>query len=439
MIQNLFNNFNSTNIQEKMPTISSNTSNSETKTDFQKLFDKQNSLEESKTNFSDNSNTENNKEISNEKKDDSGEKDNSNNVILPNETFAGSVIYDIKELIAFLTSAAQKDGESSDVQEEEDSEISSIQASETESIEGTGEELDAEKIAKQILHLEDNEEEDEKKNTTETSSSDETETASNEEVNVEDTQEVVNSNNLLKNFEAITDETQTSTKVQSSTKEAKAVDEEQSLEDIINEKDLKELNIESIEAEMSDSDNTDSDLMKNQTAEEHGVKALIQGEADFAEVQNNTKPVSNTQSVKPNIQPEVNSNKIIEQITKQMESLNTGSRVNIVLNPESLGKVSIQLINTPEGLSAQFTVATQEARNLIMKGLDGLKDTLISHGVGVDNVSVKMNESQETEYNADWTEQEGSRGGNKEQGSQRGRQEKENFENMMSFIQEEEN
>ena len=438
MIQNLFNNFNSTNIQEKMPTISSNTSNSETKTDFQKLFDKQNSLEESKTSFSDNSNTDN-KKISNEKKDDSVEKDDSNNVILPNETFAGSVIYDIKELIAFLTSAAQKDGESSDVQEEEDSEISSIQASETESIEVTGEELDAEKIAKQILHLEDNEEEDEKKNTTETSSSDETETASNEEVNVEDTQEVVNSNNLLKNFEAITDETQTSTEVQSSTKEAKAVDEEQSLEDIINEKDLKELNIESIEAEMPDSDNTDSDLMKNQTAEEHGVKALIQGEADFAEVQNNTKPVSNTQSVKPNIQPEVNSNKIIEQITKQMESLNTGSRVNIVLNPESLGKVSIQLINTPEGLSAQFTVATQEARNLIMKGLDGLKDTLISHGVGVDNVSVKMNESQETEYNADWTEQEGSRGGNKEQGSQRGRQEKENFENMMSFIQEEEN
>lgn len=61
----------------------------------------------------------------------------------------------------------------------------------------------------------------------------------------------------------------------------------------------------------------------------------------------------------------------------------------MVLNPESLGKVSIQLINTKEGLSAQFTVATQEARNLIMKGLDGLKDTLMSHGVSVDNVSVK--------------------------------------------------
>ena len=75
--------------------------------------------------------------------------------------------------------------------------------------------------------------------------------------------------------------------------------------------------------------------------------------------------------------------------------------VKMVLNPESLGKVSIQLINTKEGLSAQFTVATQEARNLIMKGLDGLKDTLMSHGVSVDNVSVKINDAQESEYNAD--------------------------------------
>lgn len=109
----------------------------------------------------------------------------------------------------------------------------------------------------------------------------------------------------------------------------------------------------------------------------------------------------------------------------------------MVLNPESLGKVSIQLINTKEGLSAQFTVATQEARNLIMKGLDGLKDTLMSHGVSVDNVSVKINDAQESEYNADWTEQEGSRGGNKEQGSQKEQRGKEQFEQMMSFIENE--
>ena len=108
-----------------------------------------------------------------------------------------------------------------------------------------------------------------------------------------------------------------------------------------------------------------------------------------------------------------------------------------MLNPESLGKVSVQLINTKEGLSAQFTVASQDAKNLIMKGLDGLKNTLVANGVSVDNVSVKLNETQESEYNADWTEQEGSRGGNKEQNSRRGQKEEQEFEQMMSFAQDE--
>ena len=67
----------------------------------------------------------------------------------------------------------------------------------------------------------------------------------------------------------------------------------------------------------------------------------------------------------------------------------------------------------------------------------GLKDTLMSHGVSVDNVSVKINDAQESEYNADWTEQEGSRGGNKEQGSQKEQRGKEQFEQMMSFIENE--
>ena len=103
-------------------------------------------------------------------------------------------------------------------------------------------------------------------------------------------------------------------------------------------------------------------------------------------------------------------------------------------------KVSIQLIKTGEGLSAQFTVANQEVRDMLMKGLDGLRDSLTSHGVGVDNVSVKLNESQKSEYNADWTEQEDSRGGNKEQGrSNKDEKEKGLFEQMMAQTLEEEN
>ena len=217
--------------------------------------------------------------------------------------------------------------------------------------------------------------------------------------------------------------------------------EGKTLEELVDEDTLRELNIESVETDTSSGEEESSDLMQNQTAEEQGIKAsLHQADANFGELKtDSTQSNVSLQAAKPTGNSDVTPSKIIDQISKQMENMNTGSKVNIVLNPESLGKVSVQLINTKEGLSAQFTVATQEARNLIMKGLDGLKDTLLAQGVNVDNVTVKLSETQESEYNADWTEQEGSRGGNKEQGSRKGQKEKERFEEMMSFAQNEEN
>ena len=208
------------------------------------------------------------------------------------------------------------------------------------------------------------------------------------------------------------------------------------LENLADEETLKELKIESLEAEAG-GENEESDLMQNQTPEEQGVKAIIQADVEYNEIK--------TTDVKPAVsQPnktggEVTPGKIIEQISKQLETMYNGSKVNIVLNPESLGKVSIQLINTPDGLSAQFTVATQDAKNLLMKGLDGLKDALLSHGVSVDNVTVKMNETQESEYNADWTEQEGSGGGNQQGQARQEEQDKERFEQMMFNIENKEN
>lgn len=210
------------------------------------------------------------------------------------------------------------------------------------------------------------------------------------------------------------------------------VEDAKSLEELVDEDTLKELNIESIEVETSNDDASSDDFMQNQTPEEHGIKAMLNTQSDFAEIKAETQASAQT-TQKTSQVSQTTFDKIIEQISKQMENLQSGSRVNLIMNPESLGKVSIQLINTEEGLSAQFTVATQDAKNLIMKGLDGLKETLLAHGVNVDNVTVKLNEAQDSEYNSDWTEQEGSRGGNKEQNQSRQNKEQEDFEQMMSF------
>ena len=248
----------------------------------------------------------------------------------------------------------------------------------------------------------------------------------------------------LKNFgiDSSSDET-TSSQITNLTKKDTSIKDTdaEALEEIIDEDTLKDLKIESIEVETGDSSsNNSSDLMQNQTPEEQGIKAMMNIDGDFADIKVDTvKNTTNNQISKPSSPTEFGPSKIIEQISKQLEGLNNSSKVNIVLNPESLGKVSVQLINTKEGLSAQFTVATQDARNLIMKGLDGLKDTLMAHGVSVDNVTVKMNETQESGYQADWTEQEGSHGGNKEQNPNREHKEQQKFDEMMSNIDNNEN
>ncbi len=439
MVQNLLNNLNS--ISNNLSSVSKLGNDTFTQTDFQKLFDKQ------KTSFENDKSTDigsANKEENIQDKDEGNGKTLKS--VAENETFAGSVIYDIKQLIEFLKRAADEDGASSD--SEENSEIASVnaaEAAETEDSTEVTEDLDAKEIAKKLLHLEEDDDEEKKKETDEktnqTEQSDETDLKEVETVNAETAEENIVFN---KNLDSFLEEFETAADVQTTTETTKVTNESgksstEALEDIINKDQLKELNIESLDAESSDSSSAgDSDLMQNQSPEEQGVKAMLQADADFTTEMKPAMQTQNTQTANSKTASvEITPSKIIEQITKQMEGMQNGSKLNIVLNPESLGKVSIQLINTKEGLSAQFTVATQDARNLIMKGLDGLKDTLVSHGVSVDNVTVKLNDTQESEYNTDWTEQEGSRGGNKEQNPQREQRDKEQFDRMMSFIENE--
>ena len=445
MVQSLLNNLNIIKPETTPSKISSKfADDTAAKTDFQKLFDRQ------KTDFSNDKSqgtrlgdVESVRTDETEETDDTVIEDKDSKTVTEKDTFAGSIAFDFKQLIEFVKSASKDDSDSNEDTEDTES-INDIEGLDgilgSEESSGT-EELDAEKITKNLLHIEDDEEEEEKKE----AKTGESESAEQESMQTDEVENTITYDKLdsfLQDFEITSEEVETTIETQTAPKEASGEkvsgeNSEVNLEDIISEEELKELNIESVEAETSGSNSGDADLMQHQSAEEQGVKAMIQGEADFsAEI----KPAMQTQTAQNTnakaVTAEISPSRIIEQITKQMEGIGN-SKVNIVLNPESLGKVSVQLINTKEGLSAQFTVATQEAKNLIMKGLDGLKDTLMSHGVSVDNVTVKLNDTQESEYNADWTEQEGSRGGNKEQNPQREQRDKEQFEKMMSFIENE--
>ena len=196
---------------------------------------------------------------------------------------------------------------------------------------------------------------------------------------------------------------------------------------------IKELDVKVLSSQSAETESSMGDLMQNQSPQEQAARVMIQGDIKYetvaSEVSKNITPVKTT---------DITPGRIIEQITKQLEGMFNNSKLNMVLNPGSLGKLNLQLVNTKEGILAQFTVTTQEARDILMKGLSGLKESLLANGVNIDNVSVRL-ENTESEAENDYTEQEGSQGGYKRQGEKREKENDKNFEEMMFSLENEDN
>lgn len=131
---------------------------------------------------------------------------------------------------------------------------------------------------------------------------------------------------------------------------------------------------------------------------------------------------------------------VIAQIHSKLQALNstTNTKLTMVLNPESLGKVSVQLTNGKDGMTAEMMVASQSVKDLLDSNISNLKETLSAQGVQVNDVTVKVSN---TENNAemDYTEQEGSESNAQDHKNQEG-QDKDNneFEKLFSMNTQEE-
>lgn len=135
---------------------------------------------------------------------------------------------------------------------------------------------------------------------------------------------------------------------------------------------------------------------------------------------------------------------VIAQIHSKLQSLNntTNTKLTMVLNPESLGKVSIQLTNSKNGLVAEMVVASQTVKDILDSNISNLKETLTAQGVQVNDVSVKVSQG-ENNAEMDYTEQENSNSNQQEQSKQQNGQEedKNKFEELFfnSVNEEQEN
>ena len=140
---------------------------------------------------------------------------------------------------------------------------------------------------------------------------------------------ILDNKNVFKDFENISSKDVQTTFL--SSKENPNIKKDSSaINKVVDEKIVKELNVEVVDGENSSKDSSSDDLMQNQTPQEHSIKAMIQSDTKFENTILNIKTIE----IKP---AEVSSAKIIEQISKQLENMYNNSKLNIVLNPEKLG------------------------------------------------------------------------------------------------------
>lgn len=131
-------------------------------------------------------------------------------------------------------------------------------------------------------------------------------------------------------------------------------------------------------------------LTENVTSASADAKTTV----DFVQSLNKTTNAQQTPQMQQNIQeaPEVD---ILDQIRAKfaVNSKNGLQKITIGLTPESLGKVSVEIVKGQNGISAQILADNAQAKELLDKNLDGLKSVLQSQGVNVNNVNVKVAEA----------------------------------------------
>ncbi|MCQ2565138.1 MAG: flagellar hook-length control protein FliK, partial [Clostridia bacterium] len=109
----------------------------------------------------------------------------------------------------------------------------------------------------------------------------------------------------------------------------------------------------------------------------------------------NTQQVNQTQATQQFQMPkQIADAEILSQVNKQMDGKlveDKGiTKINMVLRPENLGKLQLELINSKEGLVASFTAENSDVKVILEKHLSNLRDTLAEQGVNVSNINVKV-------------------------------------------------
>lgn len=190
--------------------------------------------------------------------------------------------------------------------------------------------------------------------------------------------------------------------------------EDETMSDILSENDidLKELNIEvtQVETDLDSSNEKNSSSENNQSF----TKLFTETSAKYNFENTNNLSFNNTIKVdsvsqmnlasklNQNVNTEmVNKENILNQIANKLENLNDSqSKVNIVLQPENLGRLQLEIVSDKNGtISANLTATNEDVKQLLEKSINELKNALNSQGVNVNNINVKVENTNQASNN----------------------------------------
>lgn len=99
---------------------------------------------------------------------------------------------------------------------------------------------------------------------------------------------------------------------------------------------------------------------------------------------------------------------IAEQVMNQIKGNIDAekSQVSMILKPENLGRVTLNIMNEKGVLSAEIKTETKEAAEALHKNLNDLKETLKQQGVVCTNLVIKVEDPQKSDNHMNFAQQE---------------------------------
>ena len=245
------------------------------------------------------------------------------------------------------------------------------------------------------------------------------------------------------NNEKTTQKTENIQKNADTVSENKEVQNAQNKDTNDNQEILDEINL-NIEETSQTSTNTNSQNQSYSTAQDEVAKLQIQNldndNANSQMVFTLDKTIKNINTInKPSqvdsLPKEFSANDILNQIGSKLEQLKDGqsTKLTMTLRPNDLGRVTIELLSSANGISTSIIAQNSQVKELLDKNIDILKQQLAQQGINVQNIQVKtveqnsqagLNNSYNERQNQQENQGQGQNSANKENNQNQHQQQK---------------